>query len=256
MTADEWRHYERCVGSDNSEAAWFACSAVDYLLFRAADLQYERGRGELSERKLRLFGCACCRLLWPYMPEAASRTAVVAAEDFADGALSGDELANVWEAAAECRPKGHEHVPAVGDHGREEYIKGAPTRAAESIARADDGWPFRTHIDDIIRATLEAAEYQPFGFSTEGTEANLCELFRDIFGNPFRAVVVLPEWRTDPVLALSRRMYGSRDFSAMPVLADALQDAGCDSPDVLDHCRGPGPHVRGCWVVDLILGKE
>jgi hypothetical protein len=51
-------------------------------------------------------------------------------------------------------------------------------------------------------------------------------------------------------------MYDSREFSAMPILADALQDAGCDSHDILDHCRGPGPHVRGCWVVDLVLAKE
>jgi hypothetical protein len=51
-------------------------------------------------------------------------------------------------------------------------------------------------------------------------------------------------------------MYDSRDFGAMPILADALQDAGCDNEDILDHCRGPGPHVCGCWVVDLVLGKE
>jgi hypothetical protein len=57
------------------------------------------------------------------------------------------------------------------------------------------------------------------------------------------------------VVAFARQMYESRDFSPMPILADALQDAGCDHPDVLAHCRGPGPHVRGCWVVDLVLGK-
>jgi hypothetical protein len=78
---------------------------------------------------------------------------------------------------------------------------------------------------------------------------------RDIFGNPFRPVTFLPEWRTDTAVSLARTMYESRDFSAMPILADALQDAGCDNADVLDHCRGPGPHVRGCWVVDLLLGK-
>jgi hypothetical protein len=63
-------------------------------------------------------------------------------------------------------------------------------------------------------------------------------------------------WRTDTVVALVRQMCESGDFSAMPILADALQDAGCDSAEILDHCRGPGPHVRGCWVVDLVLGKE
>ncbi|WP_232069539.1 hypothetical protein [Gemmata massiliana] len=81
-------------------------------------------------------------------------------------------------------------------------------------------------------------------------------LLRDIFGNPFRPVAPFPSWRTPTVVALTAQMYESRDFGAMPILADALQDAGCDSADVLDHCRGPGPHVRGCWVVDLVLGRE
>ena len=79
---------------------------------------------------------------------------------------------------------------------------------------------------------------------------------RDVFGNPFRRSTFDPDWRTDTAVLLARQMYESRDFSAMPILADALQDAGCDNPDVLNHCRGGGPHVRGCWVVDLVLGKE
>jgi hypothetical protein len=77
-----------------------------------------------------------------------------------------------------------------------------------------------------------------------------------ITGNPFRPVAFSPEWRTDTAVALARQMYESREFGAMPILADALQDAGCDNEDVLNHCRGDGPHVRGCWVVDLVLGKE
>jgi hypothetical protein len=82
-------------------------------------------------------------------------------------------------------------------------------------------------------------------------------LVRDIFGNPFRPVVFDPAWRTDTAVALARQMYDSRDFSAMPILADALQDAGCDSEYVLNHCRdASATHVRGCWVVDLVLGKE
>ena len=81
-------------------------------------------------------------------------------------------------------------------------------------------------------------------------------VFRDIFGNPFRPATLHPAWLTSTVVALARQMYESRDFGAMPILADALQDAGCDNDDILNHCRGPGPHVRGCWVVDLVLGKE
>jgi hypothetical protein len=80
-------------------------------------------------------------------------------------------------------------------------------------------------------------------------------LLRDIFGNPFRPVAFDPSWRTSTAVALASQMYESREFSAMPILADALQDAGCEDADILGHCRGPGPHVRGCWVVDLVLGK-
>jgi hypothetical protein len=75
-------------------------------------------------------------------------------------------------------------------------------------------------------------------------------------GIPSALTSMPPAWRTSTAVALAQQMYDSRDFSTMPILADALQDAGCDNADVLAHCRGPGPHVRGCWVVDLVLGKE
>ncbi|MCE9566325.1 MAG: hypothetical protein K8U57_30240 [Planctomycetes bacterium] len=78
-----------------------------------------------------------------------------------------------------------------------------------------------------------------------------------MFGNPFHPVTVDPAWLTSTVLPLARQMYDTRDFSAMPILADALQDAGCDNENILEHCRDAnGVHVRGCWVVDLVLGKE
>jgi hypothetical protein len=80
-------------------------------------------------------------------------------------------------------------------------------------------------------------------------------LLRDVYGNPFRPTPFDPTWRTQDVLAVARLTYDSRDFSPMPVLADALQDAGCEDPEILAHCRGGGAHVRGCWVVDLVLGK-
>jgi hypothetical protein len=81
-------------------------------------------------------------------------------------------------------------------------------------------------------------------------------LIRDIFGNPLRPVVFNPEWRTSTAVALAAQMYEVRDFGAMPILADALQDAGCDD-EMLNHCRDVTvTHVRGCWVVDLVLGKE
>jgi hypothetical protein len=83
-----------------------------------------------------------------------------------------------------------------------------------------------------------------------------CYLIRDIFGNPFRPITFDTNWRTSTVVSLARSMYESRDFSTMPILSDALQDAGCENEDILNHCRGEGPHVRGCWVGDLVLGKE
>jgi hypothetical protein len=87
----------------------------------------------------------------------------------------------------------------------------------------------------------------------EGKEQ--CRLLREIFGNPFRPVVADPRWLTSTVRGLASAIYAERAFDRLPILADALEDAGCDHADVLAHCRGDGPHVRGCWVVDLILGK-
>jgi hypothetical protein len=90
----------------------------------------------------------------------------------------------------------------------------------------------------------------------EKEEETQTELLRCVAGNPFRPVTFSPEWRTSTAVTLAQQMYESRDFSPMRILADALQDAGCDNEDILNHCRGEGPHVRGCWVVDLVLGKE
>jgi hypothetical protein len=91
----------------------------------------------------------------------------------------------------------------------------------------------------------------------EAEQAAQANLIREIFGNPFRPVAVDPAWRTSTVLALAQGIYDERAFARMPILADALQDAGCNSADILTHCRDPQQvHVRGCWVVDLVLGKE
>jgi hypothetical protein len=81
-------------------------------------------------------------------------------------------------------------------------------------------------------------------------------VLHDVVGNPFQPVEFDPAWRTSTVVALAQQMYDSRDFALMPILGDALEDAGCGHADILDHCRSAGPHVRGCWVVDLVLGKE
>src|SRR5262249_19280789 len=90
----------------------------------------------------------------------------------------------------------------------------------------------------------------------KGEVAQQVALYRDIFGNPFRAVTLDPSWLTATVLTLAAGIYADRPFDRLPILADALQDAGCGNADVLDHCRSNSPHARGCWVVDLVLNKR
>jgi hypothetical protein len=110
---------------------------------------------------------------------------------------------------------------------------------------------------DASYETIQAVSVHPvWTDALDRTRREWGDLVRDIYGpNPFHPVTLEPAWRTAAAVSLARVMYDTRDFAAMPILADALQDAGCDSADILAHCRGSGPHVRGCWVVDLVLGK-
>jgi hypothetical protein len=100
----------------------------------------------------------------------------------------------------------------------------------------------------------------PFARSTPGTKPSLTkgisQWIRRMTLGETRAGIVDPTWLTSTVVSLAEGIYAERAFDRLPILADALQDAGCDSADVLDHCRGTGPHARGCWVVDLVLGKS
>jgi hypothetical protein len=111
-------------------------------------------------------------------------------------------------------------------------------------------------LECLLRFKRELVE-PPFLPSFEGSKQS--SLLRDIFGNPFRPVTFDPAWLTwhdGLIVSMARKMYDRRDFSDTPVLADALEDAGCTDANILGHLRGPGPHVRGCWVVDLVLGKK
>ena len=92
------------------------------------------------------------------------------------------------------------------------------------------------------------------GVTTEPTA--LARLLREQLGNPFRPYHLEPAWLTETVLALTAAIEAERAFDRMPILADALEDAGCDDRPMLDHLRGPGPHAVGCWVLDLILNRE
>lgn len=110
-------------------------------------------------------------------------------------------------------------------------------------------WPNPWHlVSNVFRRPLLVA-----GLSSHG--AVYCDLTRCVFGNPFRRVALDRQWLTSTVVALAAGIYTERAFDRMPILADALQDAGCADEQVLTHCREGRHHCRGCWVVDLLLGK-
>jgi hypothetical protein len=136
----------------------------------------------------------------------------------------------------------------------ERFADAAPTE--ETLAHSNV--KFNSHLLRLYGNATAFAEYC-VGYgpgSPPHTGSILATAVREVIAYPFCPVGVEPSWLTSDVLALASEMYESGDFSPMPILADALQDAGCDNADILDHCRGPGQHVRGCWVVDLVLGKE
>ncbi len=126
---------------------------------------------------------------------------------------------------------------------------------SELGTRPGDGWRFVHTLRNDRPSQLVKEIRKLFAFYQDiPVEAGLSYIL-DILGAEFDPVPFVPTWRTEAAVGLAAGMYGSRDFTLMPVLADALEDAGCTQPDVLAHCRGPGPHVRGCWVVDLVLDK-
>jgi len=111
----------------------------------------------------------------------------------------------------------------------------------------------------VARSTARAtAPFRTIETALEGNpdaHASQVAVLREIIGNPFRPVTIDPAWHKPSVASLAQAIDEERAFDRMPILADALEDAGCTSHDMLSHCRGPGPHFLGCWVVDMILGK-
>jgi hypothetical protein len=189
---------------------------------------------DASHRKQRLVAVAACRSFGPLVSRKAVRTSLDIAERFADGEGTAAQRAAAWERADEAASELDNQKGSV----------------AEAVALACE----EPDLFDLV------VVYDVLDCAPPTDRAKFRELFadllRDIFGNPFRPVAFDPAWRTSTAVALAQQMYDSRDFGVMPILGDALQDAGCEHADVLDHCRGPGPHVRGCWVVDLVLGKR
>jgi hypothetical protein len=242
-----------------TEAEWLECPhpdpMMDYLLPR------------ISNRRIHLLACACCRRFWHLLPDERSRRAIEVMEKFMDGVTTVDEY-HVTQAAAERATRSFqeqrdrtEKLHFLAAYAVEWAVEKTLTLNWDSLSLLAAN-TIRLHA--IVTGPAEEREMEtdgraggPYAMAAErsGLLAHAA-LVRDIFGNPFRPVTFPPDWRTEPAVSIARQMYDAREFSAMPILADALQDAGCDSADILDHCRGPGPHVRGCWVVDLVLGKE
>jgi hypothetical protein len=207
--------------------------------------------GDKSERKLKLYSCACCRRVWPVFTDARSRAAIETTELWLEGAASDAELDRAAEGAYDANEESDRSSPEVAAaylprHVGWQTAANVAHSAASAHADRTAGLWYQTNTDEEDWDKLYAAE-----------QSAQCKLLRDIFGSPFRPAKFDAAWRTDTALALAKQMYDSRDFGAMPILADALQDAGCTRDHVLKHCRDANQvHVRGCWVVDLVLDRE
>jgi hypothetical protein len=223
---------------------------------------------KVSDRRLRLFAIACCRRIWKLLANERCQRAVEIAERCSEGSLSltqaytqgpGLELYFDYDLAKQLAEKTgysrqacHAAFTAAGlIHGYLNSTQAANVARSVSTAVALQAAP---HLADLDYDDLDTFEANALPFRQPESAAQAV-ILRDIFGNPFRRVTVDPAWLTAKVKTLAHVIYDDRAFERMPELPDALAEAGCTSPDILSHCRGPGPHVRGCWVVDLVLGK-
>jgi len=198
-----------------------------------------------SERKLRLFACCSAELAWRSMLQRDVPAPLELAWAAADDSSRESELS-----AEAPKPTGPASAaPDLAEWFADQALEAAcRPQGARSASQA-------RHAVEALAVRLAADNEQDTASASQEARTALASFLRDIFGNPFRPVMFPPDWRTDTTVALAHTMYDSRDFSAMPILADALQDAGCPHEDVLNHCRFGGVHVRGCWVVDLVLGR-
>jgi hypothetical protein len=209
--------------------------------------------GKARERAFKFFTYYCCRLAWPTMADGRSRRAVETAEQFMVGMATDEQLA---EARREAEAACDEAYSAESARPREacSMEKYSESLGAAIAVRAIVHG-YTQNVIAKVRAALAFHGEVRDSARSESLFIDLSTAIRDLFGNPFRPATLDPDWRTSTVLALARGIYAERAFDRLPILADALQDAGCDNEEMLSHCRGPGPHARGCWVVDLVLGK-
>lgn len=215
-----------------TEADWLACGHPGPLL--------EAVGPTASDRKLRLYCCACCRRFGPIWNRMwrMRRRAVEAAELGADGRAG-------WLQAK--TPELYLAYPDIGwdlDPQRAVRMAVYITASPWTVAPATDR----------IAATELVANLIAFGDATRTLA--LADLVREVFQRPGREAIIDQRWRTADVVGVARGIYDDRAFDRMPVLADALMDAGCEDEEIISHCRGPNQHVRGCRVVDLVLGQS
>jgi len=212
-----------------------------------------RPEGELqrvaSERKLKLYACACCRHIWHLIVDQRSREAVEIAERCAEGMANEGEKEAALQAAEQARAEARESAAGV-------HSPWSSLVEEVAIRASDAAWSVLLSMSACARSA-RLATAQP------GEEIRQCHLLRDIFGNPFRPVQMDPSWLSwegGTLPKLARAIYEERDLpggtldtARLGILADALEDAGCTQPVLLDHLRTWGRHVRGCWAVDALL---
>jgi hypothetical protein len=213
-----------------------------------------------SPKKLRLFACALLR----EMAESEVMAAIDVAERLADGHATSRD---VMIAQVELNPVGMNYClnkgesfgwqqAAMNDLFRETFGVREAKTIAEGRLRNGPGSKSRPTDDEWSGRTNEWIAYEVRRLTDASHE--MSGILRDIFGNPFRPVALDPAWLTwnnATVPTIAHHIHHDRAYHDMPILADALEDSGCTDPDILTHCRGARPHVRGCWVIDLILGK-
>lgn len=229
-----------------------------------------------SQRKLRLFGCACVRRVGSLLVDEGSRKIVEVAERFADGLASRAELQRAVVAAPGIQfayqPTGEApeppgfalevaHINAaaaaheVANAAAHVAARGAAASSSAAIAWhvvADVAQRFTTITPAWYTATRDA-----WHAAADAEAGRQCCLLRDVFGPlPFQQMTIEASWQTPAVVALARGIYDRKLFTLLAELAQALEAAGCSDAALLGHLRAPGPHVRGCWPVDLILDKR
>jgi hypothetical protein len=246
-----------------TEAEWLACTNPQPML--------EFLRRKASDRKVRLFAVACCRRVWSSLEHEEFRDAVRKAELFADDLVDRDEMLQAYEKARAIFAKLHGKDNGPGAALTASGFPSPPKSFLQRVADAlDDPWwedefdkgdPLAPAIVTARHAARAAADLQGERHVLDAP-ATIAEhreqtvLVRCLFGNPFRLRPVYAAGLTRKVRALADTIYAERAFDRMPLLAAALEASGCTDADLIEHCRSGRDHARGCWVVDLLLGKE